>query len=177
MKANTMLSAALKGLGLTKADAAKAIGWTPQQLNGRLSRNSLRADEFIDLLDGVGIELQLVSKQTGKVFKTRIKGAGRRVRAMVGRVTYDTGKSDALSNNFYSDGVNMYNDGTARELYIDSEGRYFFAEYYEWAGTKDRITPVNAEDAAAFISKYGTTIFKEPDCDSETNEHEEIGEE
>ena len=44
------------------------------------------------------------------------------------------------------------------ELYVDDEGRYFFAEYTNWEGVKDRITPVSARDAAVFIDKYGTDL-------------------
>ena len=84
---------------------------------------------------------------------------------MVDRVTYDTAASNAISNNFYADGVNEYTDGKAMELYIDKEGRYFFAEYSNWEGGKDRISPVSAAEAAAFIEKYGTELDKKPKTD------------
>lgn len=162
MKANDVLAAALRTTRKTQAEAAARVGWMPQQLSARLVRNSMRADEFLNLLEGLGIEITLTVKETGEVVRTHIPGAGRRVKGMVDRIIYDTVASDALANNFYADGVNEYTDGKALELYIDKEGRYFFAEYTNWEGGKDRISPVSARDAAAFIEKYGTEIVKKP---------------
>lgn len=162
MKANDVLAAALRATRKTQAEAAARVGWMPQQLSARLVRNSMRADEFLNLLEGLGIEITLTVKETGEVVRTHIPGAGRRVKGMVDRIIYDTASSDALANNFYADGVNKYTDGKALELYIDKEGRYFFAEYTNWEGGKDRISPVSARDAAAFIEKYGTEIVKKP---------------
>lgn len=162
MTSKELLAAALRDTGKTQAEAAAKVGWVPQQLSARLTRNSLRADELLDLLEGIGIELTMTVKETGKIVRSHIQGVGRRVKAMVDRVTYDTASSDALANNFYADGVNEYTDGKALELYIDREGRYFFAEYSSWDGVKDRITPVTPETAAAFIEKYGTELDKAP---------------
>lgn len=162
MTSKEILTAALKATGKTQAEAAKAVGWSPQQLSARLARNSLRADELLNLLDNIGVDVHLISRQTGEAVTLHISGAGRRVKSMVDRVIYDTAASDAIANNFYADGKNEYTDGKALELYIDKKGRYFFAEYSNWEGAKDRITPVSANDAAAFIKKYGTEIRKGP---------------
>lgn len=161
MPAKELIAAALKATGKTQAEAAAKVGWVPQQFSARMTRNSLRADEFLDILDGVGVEVRLIVKDTGEEVHERISGAGRRVRRMVDKVLYDTAESNALANNFFSDGANKYNDGRARELYIDAEGRYFFAEYSENDGEKDRINPVSASDAADFIERYGTEINKQ----------------
>ena len=162
MTSKELLAAALRDTGKTQAEAAAKIGWVPQQLSARLTRNSRIESDLLDLLEGLGIELTMTVKETGKVIRSHIQGAGRRVKAMVDRVTYDTASSDALANNFYADGVNEYTDGKALELYIDREGRYFFAEYSSWEGVKDRVTPVTPETAAAFIEKYGTELDKAP---------------
>lgn len=162
MTSKEALAVALKETGKTQAEAAIKMGWVPQQLSARLSRNSLRADEFLELMDAIGVDVILKTRDTGVELKAHIAGAGRRVRAMVNRVIYDTEASDALANNFYADSVNEYNDGKAMELYIDREGRYFFAEYTNWEGAKDRITPVTANDAAAFIERYGTDLYRKP---------------
>lgn len=162
MPAKEMIAAALKATGKTQAEAAARIGWVPQQFSARMTRNSLRADEFLDILNGIGIEVKLVIRETGQEVKECVPGAGRRVKRMVDHVLYDTAKSDAIANNFYSDGLHQYNDGRARELYVDSEGRYFFAEYTENDGEKDRINPVSGSDAAEFIERYGTEIKKAP---------------
>lgn len=162
MPSKEMFIAALKATNMTQAEAAAKIGWVPQQISGRMSRNSFKADEWLEILNAIGIDVKLVVRETGKEVKELVPGAGRRVRRMVDRVLYDTGESTAIANNFYSDGVHKYNDGRARELYVDSEGRYFFAEYSENDGEKDRINPVSGTDAAEFIVKYGTEINKKP---------------
>lgn len=168
MPARELIVAALKETGVTQAEAAAKIGWIPQQLSARFARNSLRADEFLDLLEAIGVEIKLVVKDNGKEIHEHKSGSGRPVRRMVDKIYYDTATSDALANNFYSDGVNKYNDGRARELYVNSDGRYFFAEYSENEGEKDRINPVSASDAADFIERYGTTIQKQPQNPEET---------
>ena len=165
MNAKDMLLAALRETKTTKAEAATKVGWMPQQLSQRIVRNSIRADDFLSLLEAIGIEVTLTVRDTGNPVRVYVKGAGRRVKAMVDRVTYDTAASNAISNNFYADGVNEYTDGKAMELYIDKEGRYFFAEYSNWEGGKDRISPVSAAEAAAFIEKYGTELDKKPKTD------------
>lgn len=157
-----MIIAALKETAITQAEAASRIGWTPQRLSARLTRNTMRADDFIELMDAIGVDITLTVHDTGALIKPHIQGAGRRIRAMVNKVIYDTNYADALSNNFYANGVDQYVDGRAIELYIDREGRYFFAEYTNLDGVKDRITPISAGDAATFIERYGTELFRKP---------------
>lgn len=162
MTSKEVLVAAYKATNTSQGENAKKMGWTEQKLSSKLVRNSLRADEFLMLLDTIGIDVEFKVRGTGQIVKARIAGAGRRVRCMVDKVIYDTAASDALANNFYADGVNEYSDGRAMELYVTQDGKYFFAEYSEWEGTKDRITPVTANAAAAFLEKYGTQIHKKP---------------
>lgn len=159
MTSKELLSAALRHTDNSQAEAAAKIGWVPQQLSQRLVRNSLRADEFLNLLEGIGVEVVLVNKADGTPIRIRV---GRRVKGMVDRVNYDTDNAFPLANDFFADGVNEYTYGKARELYVDKEGRYFFAEYSNWEGTKDRIVPVSAQDAAAFIERFGTGLKKIP---------------
>lgn len=170
MTTKEAVAAACASVGKTQAEAAKLMGWAPQQLWGRISRGSMRSDEFLKLLDIIGVDFTMTVRETGEPVtgvKSHVAGVGRRVRAMVDRVVYDTDSSDALSNNFYADGVNEYSDGRAMELYVDNEGRYFFAEYSNWKGAKDRITPVPADVAASFMDKYGTKLDKAPKKDDE----------
>lgn len=164
MSSKEILKAACKATGVTQNEGARRIGLTKQQLSSKIMRGTLRADEFLELLDAIGIDVEFKVRETDSAIKILIPGMGTRVRCMVDKVIYDTAASDALSNNFYADGVNKFTDGKAMELYIDKEGRYFFAEYSEWEGVKDRITPVSASVAAAFIEKYGTRIEKTPEA-------------
>ena len=161
MTSKEILSAALKAVDKTQAESAGFIGYNAQQLSSRLVRNSLRADEFLTLLDKIGIDVTFTVRETGAPLKEHIRGAGRRLRKMVNKVIYDTAASDAISNSFYADGVNEYKDGWAIELYVDAEGRYFFAKYSE-DGSGDHIVTALAEEAATFIGKYGTEIQKAP---------------
>lgn len=164
MEAKEVLRAAYLATGICQNDSAERIGYSKQQLSGKIVRGTLRADEFLKILDVIGVDVEFKLRENGQVIKTQpktyIPGIGDRVRRMVDKVIYDTARADALANNFYADGVNKYTEGKAMELYIDSDGRYFFAEYCEWDGVKERITPVNPTVAAAFIEKYGTELEK-----------------
>lgn len=163
MSAKDILKASCKATGTSQNDGAKRINFTKQQFSSKLVRGTLRADEFLDFLDAIGIDVEFKVRETGKPVKVNVTGMGDRVQRMVDKIIYDTARSDALANNFYADGVNKFTDGKAMELYVDKEGRYFFAEYSDWEGVKDRIIPVTASVAAAFIEKYGTQIDKTPE--------------
>lgn len=164
MSSKEILTAAYKATGITQSEGAKKIGWTKQQLSSKLIRGTLRADEFLNLLDAIGVDVEFKVRGSDQNIKARVPGMGRRVRCMVDKVIYDTAASDALSNNFYADGVHEYTEGRAMELYVDKDGRYFFAEYSDWEGVKDRITPVPASAAATFMEKNGRTIQKGPNA-------------
>lgn len=164
MTAKEILAAALDAIGITQATAAKNYGWSAQQLSQRIVRGSLRTDEFLGLLDSMGVDITFTVRETGEKLKPHISGHGRRVKGVSDGVQYDTEYAEALSNSFYADGVNEYNEnGEALELYLDKEGRYFMAEYSNAEGTRDRVRSVPAEMAAAFIEKYGTVIEKKID--------------
>ncbi len=155
-----ILSSALRETGKTQAEAAANMCWSPQQLSHRLVRNTLRADDFIHLLDGIGVDVTFTVRETGKKIKVRIEGAGNRAKGMVGGVIYDTAASYPLANDFYADGINKYTDGLATELYMDVDGRYFLVEYPEDETKKAKILPINGNIAAMFIEKYGTELHK-----------------
>lgn len=162
MASKEILEAVLRDTGTSKAAAASKIGWLPQTLSNKLRMKTMRADEFLELMEALGVSITYTLKETGTAVRVRIPGAGRKVRKMVDGIIYDTAAASAISNNFYSDGVNEYTDGMARELYKDSDNRFFFAEYSSLEGVNDRIIPVTANDAADFIKKYGTEINKKP---------------
>lgn len=154
-----ILDSAFKSLGITQKDAARAIGCSAQSLGQKLIRGSLRSDDFLRLLDTIGIDVTFTNRNQGRDLTAHVTGHGRRVRGMSDGVQYDTAMSEALSNNFYEDGEHEYQpDGTAIELYVDSNGRYFAAEYTEEG--KDRVRSVPSSMALAFIEKYGTDIEK-----------------
>lgn len=163
MTSKDALMSALSRTGHTQESAAKLVGWVGQQISQRLQRNSMRADEFLNLMDAIGVDVTFTVRATGEILKDHKTGHGRRIKATADKVLYDTAAADALANSFYEDGVNEYKDGEACELYVDKKGRYFMAEYHE--DGKDRIRPVSPSVAAAFIEKYGTTVEKGPESE------------
>lgn len=167
MNANRLLRAALEAVGSDQSKASEKMGWTKNKLYGLIHRDTLRANDFLAIMDAIGVDVILKDRETGKTISERITGLGPRVKQMVDFVKYDTANADAMATSFYADGVNMYNDeGKATELYLDADGRYFFAEYTNWEGGKNRISPTTPEIAAAFIQKYGTEIHsKVPNTD------------
>lgn len=161
MKAKDALAAALRETGKTQAEAAARVGWVPQQLSNRLVRNSLKADEFLEVLEGIGVEITMTVKETGKII--RLKSQRRRVKKMVKGVIYDTAAAGVVANNFYADGVNEYDeDGYATELYIDKEDRYFFVDYHRDDPKLDEIRVMSKSSVEDFIEKYGDAKDKEP---------------
>lgn len=156
------LTAILKAVGYTQADAARAFGWTPVQLNAKLNNKSLKTEEFLGIIDELGVDVHFTIRETGKKIRVPAYGYGRQIRGMVNGTIYDTSKSEVLSNSFYADGVNEYTNGNALELYVDKKGNYFFVEYSSFESAKDRIIPTDANSAAEFIEKFGTEIFKKP---------------
>lgn len=163
MTTREIMDAAMEATGLTQVAAAKKMNWTAQQLGQRFIRESFKTDEFLKLMDVMGIDVKFIVRETGEELKKKVKGHGRRVRAMSDGVTYDTEMSEVLANSFYEDGINEYGiDGHAQELYIDKNGRYFLAEYSNVEGEKDRVRSIPGNIAAAFIEKYGTEIEKGP---------------
>lgn len=161
MNTREVLNAVLPAIGKTQADMAYAIGKTPQQLSQRMVHNTFRSDDLLKAMEKLGIEVLFKVSETGEIVKVRNAGHGRRLKGMADRIRFDTATADAISNSFYADGENEYDDnGEAQELYVDSEGRYFMAEYNANDSTKDRIRSVPASMAAAFIEKFGTDIEK-----------------
>jgi transcriptional regulator len=161
MTSKDALLSALNRTGHTQESAAKLVGWVGQQISQRLQRNSMRADEFLTLMDAIGVDVTFTVRATGEVLKDHKAGYGRRVKATVDKVLYDTAASNALANSFYENGVDEYDkNGEASELYVDKKGRYFMAEYHQ--DGDDKLRPVSASVAAAFVEKYGTDIEKGP---------------
>ena len=160
MIAKDYLEAVFDRLGITQKEAVERTGRSYNSINQKLRFGTFRVEDFVDFLDDLGVDMKLVLRSTGEEIKPYISGHGYPVRKMVDGVKYNTDKSYALSNTYYSDGENEYIDGKAIELYMDTNGGYFFAERHEDGSAK--IIPVDASIAAPFIEKYGTDIEKKP---------------
>ena len=162
MTVREVFNTVLPALGLTQAEAVAKIGWTPQKMSQKNTRDTLRANDFLRILEVNGVEVLFKIKETGETLTVQLSGHGHRMRGMADRVIYDTAASGALSNSFYADGVNEYDEnGEAQELYVDRQGRYFIAEYNVNNPDKERICSIPANIAKAFIEKYGTDIEKQ----------------
>ena len=154
MKSRDALDAALRATGKTQAEAATRVGWVPQQLNNRLQRNSLKADEFLEVLEGLGVEVVLMVKDTGKVIS--LATPKRKVKKMVKGVIYNNAAATPVANSFYADGVNEYGeDGYATELYVDKEERYFFVDYHKDDPKMDEVRVMPKSSVDDFVEKYG----------------------
>lgn len=162
MTADDIIKAVLQLRGIPGYQLAHEIGWAAQKLSKRLSNETMRIHELYIILDHLDVDLTLTDRRTGEQIHPKCAGMGEPVVRYVDKVRYSTEKSSAIANNFFADGENKYNDGRASELYMDSAGRYFFAEYCEWDPSKNSIIPVSKEKADEFVRKYGTRILKHP---------------
>ena len=154
LKINDVLEAALKSVGKTQADAAHALGLTPRQFSQRKVNGTLRAADFLEILDAMGIDIKYYVRSSGEEIRLNKKGYGRRVRQMVNTVIYDTNNASAICNSFWADGIHEYTDGQAKELYLSADGTYFLAQYNTYEGVKDRILPISAKEAGDFMEMY-----------------------
>lgn len=128
-------------------EVAAHMGWTPQNFANRLKNNTVDADEWVEIAKFLGYELKMVDK-SGESLKEKKAGVGDKVVKMVGGVTYDTEKSEAICHTSEF-------AGSFFELYIDLEGRKFIVLYAEWV--EDGIVmPVDDTHAEKFmdVCKY-----------------------
>ena len=126
---------------------AQAMGWTEAGLCNKFRRNSLSADEFMKILDILGYEMQIVSKDTQEEVKLRKTGIGPRLKMMVNGIKYDTYKADAIC---HTDAEKPSFD----EVYRDDEGRYFVAHYVNWDGGISSISPIDKDDVKKLFPEY-----------------------
>ena len=125
-------------------EVAAHMGWTPQNFANRLKNNTVDADEWVAIAKFLGYEVKMVNVE-GESLKEKRKGVGSRVVQMVGGVTYDTDKSDAIchTNEFV---------GSFFELYEDPEGRKFLVLYATWLECSGIVMPVGEPDAQKFMA-------------------------
>lgn len=156
MRAKEIFAAALKARGLSQAQVARMSNMPEQSIGQKINvRESIRANEFFDLLEVIGVKAVFFIEETGEVLMKEPQH-GRRVVGMSDGVIYDTKEGTLVASSFFADGVNEFGpDGKAQELYVDKEGRYFTAEYFKDETVKGRVRATPSDMATAFISKYG----------------------
>ena len=134
MKARDVIQAALSELGIKQESLAVKLGVTPQNLSRKLLKDTIRAKEFFDALDALGLKITVSRKDTGDVIRAQSfkPGVMPRVSMVVNGIRYDTEKADALCH--------YELDALAMELYRDYRGGYFVAIYVNCEGGKPHIS-------------------------------------
>lgn len=145
---------ASKLTGISLAEVSRNIGWSPQAFNQKLHGATLRADEFFRAMDFMGVRVAFINRATGIELFDGSTGWGEPVSGVSNGERYDTEHATILATTFYEDGVNKYAYGFARELYVDTNGAYFFAEYFENPEKKPRVKATTPELAAEFIAEH-----------------------
>lgn len=129
-------------------ELGEKMGWSEVAISNRLKRDAFSAKSFIEMLDILGYRIEIVGKETGRIERERRKGVGERIKMMVGGIKYDTAKADAICHSdtgeccFY-------------ELYRDDSGRYFVAQYANWNGGVNSISPIGEDDALKMMKMLG----------------------
>ena len=75
MTSRELMDAALAKTKNSQAWLARQMGWTPQNFNLRLNRNSIRADEFLALMDVLGVDVTFTPPEDVKATETQMKAA------------------------------------------------------------------------------------------------------
>lgn len=119
---------------------AAQLGVASQNLNRKIVRNTLSAQELVDAAEVLGCRVVLLDNDSNEELKPLKPGVGPRLRQMIDGVWYDTGKADAIC---HTDPV----AGWFMELYQDRNGHYFVAHYTDWAGSLGHLSVCGAEDA------------------------------
>ena len=131
-----MVRAALAGAGKTQKELAEHMGWTPQNLSGRLKNNSLTFDELSKALHFAGYEVSSPA-----------------VAQTVDGVRYDTRKAESLCSNKAA----MFEDFYV-ELFEDAAGNYFTVLYQLSGCQHHTITPVSPYIAKQFWERFSRKV-------------------
>ena len=127
---------------------AAQLGVVSQNLNRKIVRNTLSAQELVDAAEVLGCRVALVDNSSGAELKPLRPGVGPRLRQVIGGVLYDTGKADAICHTEPIAGWFM-------ELYQDRSGHYFVAHYTDWAGAQGHLSACGVEDAKRLCAVCG----------------------
>lgn len=162
------LAAAIFQRGTSYRKLSRQLGWSEAKFGQKMNKSNFWAEEFLGIMDSLGFDVSFTDRETGRTLLPLRTGEGRELRRMVEGVIYKTSRAYPVANNFYMDHENRFTeDGTATELYVDRQGRYFFAVYYDDPNRRASIAPVSEAVANAFIEKYGTELHRSHGDDAE----------
>lgn len=149
MRASEMVRAALAGAGKTQKELAEHMGWSPQNLSGRLKNNSLTFDELSEALHFAGYEIGM-SDAAGAGLPVLNNSSSPAVAQTVDGVRYDTRKAESICTNKSA----MFEDFYV-ELFVDASGNYFTVLYQLCGCQRHTIIPVSAHVAQQFLDRFG----------------------
>lgn len=147
-KSSDMIRDALKAAGKSQKDLARYMGWSPQNLSGRLKKNTLTFDETIKALKFAGYRLQILDTE-GKGIPKFGNSEGPKLVQMIDGVTYDTGKAESICSSREGTSDDFY-----MELFKDPSGGYFIAHFQLWDGGYNHISPISEKGAVKFCRRY-----------------------
>lgn len=148
MTASEMVRSALAEAGKTQRELAEFMGWSPQNLSGRLKNDTLTFDELNKALGFFGYSVKMVSR-TGDELPSLGNSTSPKIVQMVGGVTYDTSKAESLCTSRETPEDTLY-----MELFKDPSGTYFLAYYQLWEGGYNSISPICKSAAKKFWTRY-----------------------
>ena len=124
------------------------MGWSPQNLSGRLKNDTLTFDELTKALSMAGYTVKMVSA-AGAELPDLGNSSSPRVVQMVEGVTYDTSKAESLCTSKAEHSDEFY-----MELFKDPSGAYFMAYFQLWEGGYNSISPMTKSASAKFWGRY-----------------------
>lgn len=148
MKASEMVRVALSSAGKTQKELAEHMGWSPQNLSGRLKNDSLTFDELTKALSFAGYAVKMTDADGAELPKLNNSSSPRLIQMVEGRM-YDTGKAESLCTSKANHSDELY-----MELFREVTGGYFLAYYQLWGGGHNHITPVGKNAARKFWERY-----------------------
>ena len=153
MNASEIIRTVIRCSGFDQSGCARKLGWSRQKMSNKLIKNTFTADEFLALLDILGMELQI--KMKDDVAEPKVK---KQVEPEIklAESKYDPAKASVVNTTFYLDGQNKYTNGKAEELSVmcdEETGELFFyiTTYFEQKRKREITRAVSRAEADAFI--------------------------
>ena len=149
MKISEICKSLITQSGKKHSEVASEIGKSPVSLSNILRRDTLRASDFVKLVEALGYKIAIKNPKTGEEVHYYPKPVGKRLKKCINGVIYDTYKSIPICHS-------NENDIMFCELHKNPDGRYFVAQYINSSDRNGNITLIDNEEARKMIERYGT---------------------
>lgn len=128
---------------------AQHLGQSKQQFGAKLSNETLRVDELIEILklNNIFIRLQTIDPETGELYDIAVQDPNTNALNIIRKVAkrppfhvrkqfalkrYDNRFATLLASSRYPDGQTEFgNQEMVADLYVDHDGDYFVVEYFK----------------------------------------------